>query len=263
MLAVADNLVLVFEGSRLLFFGYAGSSLDVYLRCITPVVLPILFEYPAWPVVFTALDRYRQLTTLLPGNPKLYLKRAQTICAMLACLLFVLNVPFAGFFEVVQNSGLAQCHPNPFYIVRVWMACLAVVYCYTPLLLIVVLNTRIIVSLYRAHAQSARVAPSWSTRTPTIMLISIMAAFILTTVPLVSYTAVGSKALDSAHPFSASMCACQFLLLLNHSCNFFLYCASAAVFRSECWDMIKSCIYFNEASTASTCDQQDKMMRRI
>ncbi|XP_046570850.1 thyrotropin-releasing hormone receptor-like [Haliotis rubra] len=274
-LAVADTMVLLVG----LFPRWLGELIGFDVRfqanwlCKTMVMLGYFCSnISTWIVVAVTIERFLVVYYPLKVLGLYSVALARKIIGGLYALFLSLNIHFLWTVGLVDekesypNQVCGAVVGNEYLITVIWPWVDAVVYCLLPFFTIGIFNVLIILKVRRTARQRAllqkvclRKQKATSLDTSfclTWMLLSVSFAFLLCKLPM-NISIIASVFLNSRGHSNAEMSKFQLfftiselLMHLNHSSNFFLYCASGQKFRNDvlnmfCWkngqhDMVSS-----------------------
>ena len=236
--AVMDSVNLVFYGGTVLIYSFTDIEWSVYLGCkVHPFLTFWCSETSAWLLVCTAVDRYLHAKYPLRNGRKLYVNYARRVSFALALVLALINFPTLIFYNILNDNGILYCGIDlELYeaISIIWPCAASLLYCYIPALLILIFNILIIRYTWIARKSiQCGAINALLVRTSkhiSAMLITMAVTFVTLAVPVVTYFMWAQGRYDVESPTWA---VTQLLYTLNHSINFYLYCASATIFRRE------------------------------
>lgn len=267
VLAVADTLVLYIGLLRLWIGQLTGYDLrdkSDWLCKATNVVGYTVSDFSVWLIIAVTIERYIVVCHPLKANSICDTRRAKRFILLLLLSFFAVNFHFFWTVQIVQYSfqdekiPLCAGAPNHATLVEeAWPWVDAALYSFVPFAAITVLNTLIIRQVMHARRrrntmqvkshevrtgdnryEHRRPSHEGSTRL-TVMLLTISFAFLLTTLPMnVINIAIGvlnrySYGNHRAARFQLARTITELLMYMNHSMNFFLYCATGQKFRHQ------------------------------
>ncbi|KAK2155480.1 hypothetical protein LSH36_239g04019 [Paralvinella palmiformis] len=261
VLAVADTLVL-YVGLLRLWIGEL-TGFDVrdradWLCKLTNVVGYTVSDFSVWLIIAVTVERYIVVCHPLRASTMCNARRARKVIGGLLCGLLLLNAHFLWTVRIVyfKHAGdtIPQCAGSRRHsrlVEQVWPWLDTVVYSVLPFLIIIVLNALIVRQVIRARRhriqlrngsmyEQAQRRPSHegSTRL-TVMLLTITFAFLLTTLPMTVANILAAfwneyrTDLAAVSRFKLGRTITELLMYVNHSMNFFLYCATGQKFRHQ------------------------------
>ncbi|KAK3086233.1 hypothetical protein FSP39_015597 [Pinctada imbricata] len=261
--------VLSIADSQVLFIGLFRKWIDVligtdiqtesdFLCRTVAVVAYTSSQFSVWLIVSVTVERYIVVCHALRASRICNIRRSRKLVVSLALVLFALNFHF--FFtigvqtEIFQDDVVKRCDAlSSFHtlVTKVWPWIDALVYSIMPTLTIIVLNVLIIRQVLIAtygrgilqnghliQVEVRRQRTKDSNAKLTIMLLTVSFTFLVTTLPMniVMITSLFSVSEDSDPRNDAKMwlirTTAELLMYLNHSINFFLYCATGQKFRN-------------------------------
>ena len=226
------------------------------------VVGSTVSDYSVWLIIAVTVERFIVVCYPLKGTTVCRRGRAYGVIAALLILLFLVNMHFFWTTRLtqVEQCGLVKSHCEAaegfdFLVDELWPWVDAFVYSFLPFVVIIVLNSLIILQVARSKRdradvlcgggggggsiRSSRSAPENNSKL-SVMLLTVSFAFLATTLPMnvtLIVTAfwkkysVADKSL--AAKFKLIRTVTELLMYINHSMNFFLYCATGQKFRQE------------------------------
>ena len=276
ILAVMDTLVIYNGLFRMLLENF---TIDLQHRMNILCKLVNLFGYvcsdtSVWLIVAVTVERFLAVNLPLRAPRMCNARRARWIILVLFLSLFALNMHFLWTIELNPENQLCDAGPSYKVLVRqVWPWVDAAIYSMVPFLIISILNVSIIRGVLFARRKrtilqmhplvltTRRQVPRKITKQPnehsrslTCMLLVISFSFVLTTLPMNVFTIVNafvgpgtqSESEDDAMlkfaTFKLARTVVELLMYLNHSINFFLYCAMGEKFRLQFRMMISRCL---------------------
>lgn len=229
-------------------------------------------DLSVWLIIAVTVERFIVVCHPLRASRMCNTKRARFVIGFLTLTLISINLHFIWTVDVVEQPmdgrNVANCEAAAMYthlVDEVWPWVDAFIYSLFPSIIIIVLNILIIVEVAKARSsrqgmqnmtthhykqqmrRSAgglnsesrrRCGPGESTKI-TIMLLSVSFTFLLTTLPMNASLIVTAFWDPSAHShrdmsqFRLGKIICELLMYVNHSINFFLYCATGKRFRQQ------------------------------
>ena len=266
VLSIADSLVL-FIG---LFRKWIGeiTGLDIQhesmFLCKTITVLGYsISHYSVWLIVAVTIERFIVVCRPLQASRYCKLKRARKVVLVMIFIFLAINAHLFWTVELTEQSmnrkTVLRCDAGPKFVEfidRVWPWIDLVLYSLFPLVILLFFNTHIIRQVVRATAGrdilqngplmkvDARRNTKDANLKLTIMLLTISFTFLATTVPMnvvMIASVVWRNEMDNPKQ-SAKLVLIrtisELLMYLNHSINFFLYCATGQKFRNIVLRMI-------------------------
>lgn len=269
ILALADTLVL-YVGLLRLWIGeltrHDIRDTSDWLCKLTNVIGYTVSDFSVWLIIAVTIERYIVVCHPLQANSLCNSQRAKKVIVALLGAMFALNSHFFWTVEVrmfkhsdVPLRVCAAGERHAYLMENVWPWVDALVYSFLPFAFILTLNGLIIrqVLLSRQHRHELRSAgigdlggsggsvteqrrPSHEGNTRlTVMLLTISFAFLLTTLPMnisniaATFCNVFKNDLQRVAKFRLARTITELLMYVNHSMNFFLYCATGQKFRHQ------------------------------
>lgn len=293
ILAIADLVVLQFGLLREWIGELSGYDIRnaSNLSCKLFVSLTYLgSDFSVWLIVAVTTERFIAVCFPLKASVLCSVNKARSVTLSLLCMAFCLNVHFLWTTELsevhLNTSDVAKCTAGPkfdFLLTDVWPLVDAFTYSFIPTFICSVLNTliirRVIIARkYRGQLQKCNTGrnhllkkslPSESTIKLTKMLLAVSLTFILTTLPNSIYIVVqnywnfdhGENLLLEISNFALARTVTDHLMFINHSVNFFLYCATGKKFRKS---MDRALCKFRQPSNRSCSDSNiPHLMSRV
>ena len=261
VLAVADTLVLYIGLLRLWIGELTGFDLKDqadWICKLTNVIGYTVSDFSVWLIIAVTIERYIVVCHPLKANTMCNTVRARKVILGLLAGLFVLNLHFFWTVQIVyyKHNGdtIPQCAggaEHAHLVDQVWPWVDTIIYSFLPFVVIIVLNVLIVhqVILARRHRVELRSGSMYehSQRRPshegstrlTIMLLTITFAFLLTTLPMTIANIMAffldeyKTNLHEVSKFKLARTITELLMYINHSMNFFLYCATGQKFRHQ------------------------------
>lgn len=260
ILALADLIVLIFGLLRL----WVKELTDVDLRdqseWTCKVIITVLYTcsiFSVWLIVAVTVERYIAVCHPLQASILCSVQRAKAVTIVIFVVLLAIHSHFlwtVGLsYTVFNTSSVATCEGLPQFSVlvhTVWPWVDSVLYSLLPSLILFILNCLIIRQVYVArkcrsqlqHCKSGRniylskSLPTEGSIKLSLMLLTVSFAFMITTLPknasLIVETSSSEEYTYRQIANSAlSQTVTTLLMYLNHSINFFLYCATGKKFR--------------------------------
>ena len=217
-------------------------------------------DFSVWLIVVVTVERYVVVCHPLHASAVCRTRYARIITCTLCAVVFVINSHFFWTVDVhaySRESGVVEylCDGgdrfNPF-LENIWSWVDAALYSVAPFIAISVLNGFIVRCVIASHKERAALSDSeinLSRSRPivlsasssetgarlTLMLLAVSCAFLVTTLPMIAVnvtSAIRGRAKGAElSTFFLVRTVTQMLMFLNHSINFFLYCATGHKFR--------------------------------
>ena len=266
ILSIADSQVLFIGLFRQWIGQLTGTDIqtqtDFLCRTVT-VVAYTSSHFSVWLIVSVTVERYIVVCHALRASRICNMQRSRKLVISLAFLLLIINGHF--FFtiglkmEKFQGQMIPKCEAvSPFetLVTRIWPWIDAVIYSVLPTPIITVLNIliirQVVIATYgRGFLQNGHVIRVEVRRRTedsniklTVMLLTVSFTFLVTTLPMniVMITSLFSVSNESAPEEDAKLwlirTTAELLMYLNHSINFFLYCATGQKFRNIVFRLI-------------------------
>lgn len=283
ILAIADTLVLYVGLLRLWIGELTGYDIrdEVNWLCkLTNVVGYTISDFSVWLIIAVTVERYIVVCYPLKANNFCNTQRAKKVTLVLFLIFLCLNMHFLWTVQIVyythKGERIPQCAGGKYYkgvVADVWPWIDAMLYSFLPFVIIIILNGLIIrqVVLARRTRSELRSGTGYEQRRPshegntrlTIMLLTISFAFLLTTLPMNIVnitTSHWNQYTDDLHLVSKYRLArtiTELLMYVNHSMNFFLYCATGQKFRHQlvwmlCYGKCKYKLNWNSENSQAT-----------
>jgi hypothetical protein len=217
-------------------------------------------DFSVWIIVAVTVERYIAVCFPLQANIMCNTKRALFVIFAIFALILTINLHFLWTVKVVEfkefGENVKKCTEGEHYndLFRIWPWVDAFIYSFLPFILIMSLNFLIIRQVFIAHRDREQFLTNDSKRRTssqdtgykiTIMLLTISFAFLLTTLPMVICMIIGAIVqqetdLQVIAQMTLASTITEYLMYINHSMNFFLYCATGQKFRHQlyrlaCW----------------------------
>lgn len=245
-------------------------------------------DFSVWLIIAVTCERYIVVCYPLKATSICDTSRAKRVISIILLVLLVCNAHFMWTVKVVEFthdgdvvlrcSGTAQ---HAFVIDHVWPWVDALFYSFLPFIVISVVNVLIVRRIVHAHRHRDDLLRSGSVtsqqRPPpqsnegstrmTIMLLTISFAFLLTTLPR-TVTSIAAAFFNQYRRDLARVAAFEFahtvtdlLMYVNHSMNFFLYCATGQKFRHQLIWMV--CYARSSSFYRRRHNTKQKLMRKL
>lgn len=254
VLTFADTMVLFVGLLRLWITELTGSDFRVWNQSTCKLVNVLgstISDFSGWLIIAVTAERF--LAVCYPLRAPMVCSRRRAYAIVLALLAFHFLVNMHLFWTThltytINCGGIitVRCDPAEAYsyLVReVWPWVDAFMYSFIPFVVILVLNAliirRVLISrrqrdshLCRGSASSAKE----SSGRMSVMLLTVSFAFLVTTLPL-NITLIVTNAVEFStngkNKMKLGRAVTELLMYVNHSMNFFLYCATGQKFRQE------------------------------
>ncbi|XP_050396627.2 FMRFamide receptor-like [Patella vulgata] len=270
VLSVADSLVLGIGLLRLWVGELSNFDIrdqaDWLCKCIITLGY-VWSDFSVWLIVAVTLERYIVVAYPLKAQRLCSVQKAKKTIFALLITFVAINMHFfwtVGLHQSV-NGGEMKCDSSPdhAYLVNVvWPWIDALLYSFVPFVLILIFNILIIFRIFRAttgreylqnRGKNIRRFNLEGNSRLTIMLLTVSFTFLVTTLPM-NIGIIGSFFWNKRSHNVAEMSklrlfvtVAELLMYLNHSINFFLYCATGQKFRNEIVKMV--CVRFGHIPT--------------
>ena len=257
VLAVADTLVLYIGLLRLWIGELTGYDLKEqadWLCKLTNVLGYTVSDYSVWLIIAVTVERYIVVCHPLKANTLCNNQRAKKVIVILLVAMAALNIHFIWTASIttftLDGEKIPRCtgaKEHKILVEDVWPWVDAFTYSFLPFLIIIVLNSLIIRQVIHARRSRSQLSGSiYEQRRPssegstklTVMLLTISFSFVLTTLPM-NMSLIASVLIDpntdlqSLSKFKLVKTITELLMYVNHSMNFFLYCATGHKFRRQ------------------------------
>lgn len=264
-LALADSIVLFVGLLRRWIGDIAGIDVQSETDWLCKTVSMLTYsssQFSVWLIIAVTIERYIAVSQPLHASRFCNLTRAKRVIALLASIFTVLNLHFIWTVTLTkhtQGSGIVSyCEAaKPFYVLvtKAWPWIDAALYALIPFLLIIVFNTLIIIQTLRAttwrgeaqkgpliHMEKRKVSNDNNAKL-TVMLLSVSFTFLITTFPMAIAMVFHNQWDKEIHDPSTTIqvvaqrrlirTIAEMLMFVNHSINFYLYCALGQKFRNQ------------------------------
>ena len=263
-LAVTDSIVLYFGLLRkwlVVLIGIDFASESKWLcRCVS-VLSYTHSQFSAWLIIAVTIERYIVVSQPLHASRFCNITRAKRVIMMLGTIFFLLNIHFMWTVTLAEKDTTGatefECDALPqfkFLVSVVWPWIDAVLYAMLPFVLIVIFNTLIIFQTIRAtswrdDAQKGPMINMGKRKTYkdnnvklTVMLLAVSFTYLVSTFPMaIAMVFHDEWRRESVDQLPKEVFAqrqlirtvSEMLMFLNHSINFYLYCALGQKFRNQ------------------------------
>ncbi|KAK3085681.1 hypothetical protein FSP39_007067 [Pinctada imbricata] len=227
-----------------MFFGYVCSDSSV------------------WLIIIVTAERYIAVQYPLRASIMCKVRRARFITFIPVIVLCIINIHF--FWTVALNpfNGQIKCSANPSYIFlveKVWPWVDTALYSLCPFFIITILNSFIVHQVLNARRKreaylmqkKERAIPHRRSKSAeasmrlTLMLLAVSFSFLITTLPMNVVLIVSQfgnnspkQGMKQYASFILVKDISEILMYVNHSINFFLYCAAGKKFRKILMDIL-------------------------
>ncbi len=266
VLSVADTCVLYIGLLRLWLGEIMGSDLRDNQDWSCKVIHMLGYtasDYSVWLIIAVTVERYIVTCHPLKAPTLCKTRRAALVVTTILAVLLLVNLHFLWTVQVVyQKHGklyITQCAASDGFRVLVediWPWLDSFIYSFIPFIVIVILNSLIVSQVIRARRirnelinlpeclptlpdQRRRSGNQNDSNRLTIMLLTISFTFLITTLPMnislivMSFTTSPNDDLHYMGQLRLFQTITELLMYLNHSCNFYLYCATGRKFRHQ------------------------------
>ncbi|KAL4219423.1 hypothetical protein ACF0H5_022003 [Mactra antiquata] len=273
VLAVMDILVL-YIGLLRMWIG--NFSIDVQhtsnIMCKVVNFLGFVSSHTSvWLIIAVTIERFIAVKCPLRAPRICTVNRARFVVLGIITIICGLNVHIFWTVELQEtpNHGFV-CEASHVFSRDIWPWVDAAIYSFIPFGIITILNSLIVRKVLYArrkrtllqHTQittkysnfscsskqsSQRQRANESNKKLTIMLLSVSFTFLLTTLPMNALQIVSAFVGNVTGKRYAQMMLgrtiVELLMYMNHSINFFLYCATGRKFRKQVRDLLCRCSY--------------------
>lgn len=277
MLSITDTLVLYIGLLRLWVGELTGVDIKDKSDWICKVINVVGYtvsDYSVWLIIAVTVERYVAVCYPLRAPAMCNRQRAIIVIICLLMSLLLINLHFLWTVQIrkyqINGDDVYQCEggPNHVQLVQdIWPWVDAFLYSFLPFVVISVLNALIIRQVVRARRNRSGLQsnmPNQRNRAQesslklTVMLLTISFAFLLTTLPMnisLIVTAFFNQYHNDYHlvsRFKLARTITELLMYVNHSMNFYLYCATGQKFRHELVSMLCHRWHYCENRTIAT-----------
>lgn len=255
VLTFADTMVLFVGLLRLWITELTGSDLRVWTQwsCkLVNVLGSTISDFSGWLIIAVTAERFLAVCYPLKAPMVCSRHRAYAIVLILLAFHFLVNMHLFWTTQLtytVMCGGIitVRCDPAEAYsyLVRdVWPWVDAFMYSFIPFAVILVLNAliirKVLISRRNRDSHLCRGSSSSSAKESSarmsVMLLTVSFAFLVTTLPL-NITLIVTNSMefstDGKNKMKLGRAVTELLMYVNHSMNFFLYCATGQKFRQE------------------------------
>ncbi|KAK6186501.1 hypothetical protein SNE40_008530 [Patella caerulea] len=284
-LAIADSLVLYIGLLRIWInelTGIDAMDLTNWLCKLTCVFGYFSSDFSVWLIIAVTVERFIVVCFPFKANGMCNVSRARKVIVLLIVIMFSINLHFLFTVELVttpvDGKNIVNCEaaaPFPVLVDQAWPWVDAIIYSFVPFVTITVLNILIIRQVLKAHGSRERLQNfgdrrvletrrqmSEVTSKLTAMLLTVSFTFLLTTLPM-NITLIVTyfwnkedRELENTAKFHLVKTITELLMYVNHSMNFFLYCATGRKFRQQVLKLV--CHKQALQTWSSICDDQPK-----
>ncbi|XP_013403369.1 FMRFamide receptor-like [Lingula anatina] len=256
-LSLADTVVLYFGLFRLWIWQLTGMDVQHYADWSCKLVAVIGYsasDFSVWLIIAVTVERYIVVCHPLKASELCNIPRAKIVMGALFMLLLTINLHFFWTVELsTSESDIPKCDGGPQYkhlITEIWPWVDAVIYSFLPFGTILIMNCIIIRQVIHARRsreelqntslKERRRTTQESSIKLTIMLLTVSFTFVLTTLPInvfmiakAFFQSYSEQDIDEKGRREVIHTSAKLLMYLNHSINFFLYCATGQKFRHQ------------------------------
>ena len=253
VLSITDTLVLYIGLLRLWIGELSGFELKNQTDWICKLISVAGYtvsDYSVWLIIAVTVERYVAVCYPLQATSMCNLKRAMCVIFCLLLAMFLVNFHFFWTVQIREYNILGEvfykCEGAPRYsylVSEVWPWVDAILYSFLPFFIITVLNIFIIrqvINARKSRHEMQSIVNDHPRRESsiklTIMLLTISFAFLLTTLPMNIYL-IGAAFIQTSDDLrfisrvQLVRTITELLMYVNHSMNFYLYCATGQKFR--------------------------------
>ncbi|XP_060066209.1 thyrotropin-releasing hormone receptor-like [Ylistrum balloti] len=266
-LSVADSFVLLIG----LFRNWLGEITQIDLQTESRLLCKLITvlgystsQYSVWLIVAVTVERYIVVCHPLRASYFCNIPRARKVVCLLALLFLTINIHLLWTVdlneEIYNDHVVYKCEgalSHGRLVNDIWPWIDALLYSFSPTLIIVMLNIMIIRQVIKAtygrdelqngslmKSESRRCTKDGNTKL-TVMLLTISFTFLITTIPM-NIVMIVTRVWQEDFKYDAALLAkcwlvrtiAELLMYLNHSINFFLYCATGQKFRNIVFRMV-------------------------
>ncbi|XP_041376735.1 FMRFamide receptor-like [Gigantopelta aegis] len=260
-LAVADLFVLYVGLLRMWIGELTGMDLQnqaMWLCKLTVILGYIASDTAVWIIMAVTVERFIVVCYPFKANQMCNVLRAKKVILGLVLLMFAINLHFLwtveSVEEMIDGRNVVYCRavePYSALVNEAWPWVDACIYSFLPFVFIIMLNIMIINQVVKAHNSRERMQgvserqkldgrrQSTEGTKLTIMLLTVSFSFLITTLPMnvsLIVTTFWNQMLHDPHKvakFTLVKSITELLMYVNHSMNFFLYCATGKKFRQQ------------------------------
>lgn len=261
VLSLADILVLYVGLLRLWIGELTGRDLrdqHDWLCKLTSVTGYTISDYSVWLIIAVTAERYLVVCRPLRAHHMCNTSRAWKVFICLLVAMLLVNIHFLWTVQIVyykhNDEYIPQCAGADgfrFMIDKVWPWVDACIYSLVPFVVILVLNILIVRQIVRARRTRRALQQStnsyggrsrtcsFDNNKLTVMLLAISFSFLITTLPnnvsLIAsiFWSTSGADLTTVTRYKLVRTITELLMYVNHSMNFYLYCATGQKFREQ------------------------------
>lgn len=279
VLAIMDLMVL-YVGLLRMWVGTFSVDVQNYsnLMCKTVTFLGYVSSVTSvWLIIAVTIERFIAVKFPLRAPRMCNVTRARIVIVTVIVAILLLNSHIFWTVELKHNGhngtvdSKCEASEHPQVLVREVLAWVdAAVYSFVPFIIITILNILIVRQVLYARERRTKLQnmelttnflrsnkgsnkrPNESSKKLTCMLLAVSFTFLLTTLPMNVLLIVSAfmESDGSADPqtrekryaqVTLARTIVELLMYINHSVNFFLYCATGRKFRRQVKDMLCRC----------------------
>ncbi|XP_067650870.1 FMRFamide receptor-like [Haliotis asinina] len=266
-LAIADSLVLYIGLLRLWIGELTGVDIQVqanWLCKLTVILGYVSSDTSVWLIMAVTVERFIVVCYPFKATEMCNVPRARWVIFVLICLMFAINLHFLWTVELIETpvdgKNIANCDAVDNHTVlvdEVWPWVDGIIYSFLPFVTILILNILIIRQVLNARGSRERMRsmterrkleggkkqPGEGSTKLTVMLLTVSFNFLITTLPMnVSMIVLAFRGdnndMHETVQFNLAKTVTELLMYVNHSINFFLYCATGQKFRQQVLQLI-------------------------
>ena len=262
-LALADSIILVVGLLRRWLAEI--TSVDImnenpWLCKVVSILTYSSSQFSVWLIIAVTIERFIVVSQPLHTSRLCNTRRARKIISFLALTFIGLNLHLLWTITIQEKfengHNTKKCGPGEGFellISVVWQWIDAVLYALAPFIIIIVFNTLIIMQTMRAttwrgsvqNGPMCKVEKRKATKDNnvklTVMLLSVSFTFLITTFPMAVVMILHPRWNAELETASVQLVTqrhmirtvAEMLMFLNHSINFYLYCALGQKFRNQ------------------------------
>ena len=262
-LALADSVVLFVGLLRRWVDAIAGVDIQAESIWLCKTISMLTYSsshFSVWLIIAVTIERYIAVSQPLHASRYCNSSRAKRIIALLALIFILLNLHFLWTVTLTNRTHGTKVshkceavHKFVFFVTNVWPWIDAALYSLVPFILIIAFNVLIIIQTLRATSWrgEAQKGPLMNVEKRsndknaklTIMLLSVSFTFLISTFPMSIAMVLHTHWEKEMHDPSSTVqliaqrrlmrTIAEMLMFLNHSINFYLYCALGQKFRNQ------------------------------
>lgn len=266
VLAVMDLLVLYIGLLRMWIGNFSIDVQDTsnYMCKIVNFLGFVSSHTSVWLIIAVTIERFIAVKCPLRAPRICTVNRARFVVLGIVTIICGINAHIFWTVELKQTQNGYECEASEVYSKDIWPWVDAAIYSFVPFGIITVLNSLIIRQVLYArrkrsmmqHSQaSAKYNKSTkqshnrrsneSNKKLTIMLLTVSCTFLLTTLPMnalqIVSAIIGNVTGKRYAQVMLGRTIVELLMYMNHSINFFLYCATGRKFRLQVRELLCKC----------------------